>query len=818
MCNSPIIEIKISDINISCILDTGSMVSTISESFFNKFLKSKFELHPDQSWLKLRAANGLDIPYIGYIETDVVVPSSGKTVKDRGILIVKDTPGERRKDFPGLIGMNIISECMDMLQTNCVNTDVKGFARIAGNSEICVPANSVSIINVVGPTQKTSNDKTVLIEPISKAGDIMLVDSISTTEKNKYPVRVANLKSTDMWLKPNSRIGIIREVECVYSQNTDIEFFRTNENEETLVLKSEVQGTNEKQSQFDFINELNCSENEKRKIKDLIQKHSDVFTSNDLELGYCTTMKHKINLTDDNPISQSYRRIPPSQYEEVKTHIKDLLSKRIIKESTSPYSAPIVIVRKKDQSIRLCVDYRKLNLKTVRDAFPLPRIDESLDALHGAKYFTTLDLAHGFHQIAMDKADQHKTAFSTPFGLYEYTRMPMGLCNSPATFQRLMQNIFNESVFQMLLIYLDDLIVFSKTVDEHLQRLDKVFTVLKEHGLKLKAKKCHFFKEQVKYLGYIISSDGIATDPDKVDVVKKWPRPETVKDLRSFLGFSSYYRRFVPQFANIARPLYHLISLANKEKNSQKSNKLLRESWDENCTEAFELLKDRLTTSPVLGYADYKNDFILETDASLKGLGAVLMQKQDNKLRVIAYASRTLRPAERNDANYSSAKLELLAVKWAVTEKFKDYLLGSKFEIITDNNPLSYLQTSAKLGATEQRWQAQLAQFNFTITYRSGKLNRAADALSRITTELPSDLRVEACKITVEKFETEDGNPDSKVLYCDSVFALPKFTQDDLRQMQASDKIVGEFMKFFKTGQKPIRKEREHMHPKSIAM
>ena len=250
--------------------------------------------------------------------------------------------------------------------------------------------------------------------------------------------------------------------------------------------------------------------------------------------------------------------------------------------------------------------------------------------------------------------------------------------------------------------------------------------------------------------------------------------------------------------------MYHLISIANKEKNSQKSNKVLRESWDANCSEAFELLKERPTSTPVLSYADYRNKFILETDASFKGLGAVLMQKPDEKLRVTGYASRTLRPAEGNDANYSSAKLELLAVKWAVTEKFKDYLLGSKFEIITDINPLSYLQSSAKLGATEQRWQAQLAQLDFTITYRSGKLNRAADALSRMTTELPSDLREEACKIANESFEHEAENLESKVLYCDSVFALPKFTQDDLQQMQISDKIVGEFLKYFKTGQKPL--------------
>ena len=691
---------------------------------------------PEQEWLKLRAANGLDIPYIGYIETDVHLPAFGKIVKDRGILIAKDTHEDDKKDSPGLIGMNIISQCMDIFQNlvgdsaRRANSEVKGFARIAGNSEVCVPANSVGIVSVVGPTQKMEKDRIVNIEPLSNNIDVMVIDSISTTEKNLFPVRVANLKSTDFWLKPNTRIGIVREVSCVFDHTSEIEFFKPGQNEEILVLKTDVSEDEKDPTPIiplDFIKDLECSENDKRKITALMEKHSDVFITDELDIGYSTGAKHRITLTDDKPISQPYRRIPPNQYAEVKDNIQGLLGKGIMQASTSPFASPIVVARKKDQSIRLCDDYRKLNSKTVRDAFPLQRIVESLDALHGTRYFSTL----GFHQIAMHPDDQHKTAFSTPFGLFEYTRMPFGLCNSPAIFQRLMQNIFNDSVFQILLIYLDDLIIYSSTLDEHIERLDKVITRLKENNLKLKGRKCHFFKEQVKYLGYVISSKGIATDPYKVDVVERWPRPDTVKYLRSFLGFASYYRRFVPQFVQVARPLYHLISICNKDK-VQKSKREIKDLWTEECSEAFDLLKQKLTSSPTLGYADYNSEFILETDASFKGLGAVLMQQQDGAFRVIPYASRTLRPSERNDANYSSAQLKLLAVKWAVTEKFKDYLLGSKFVVVTDNNPLSYLQTSAKPGATEQRWAAKLALFNFTISYRSGKMNQAADALSRL--------------------------------------------------------------------------------------
>ncbi|CAC5375533.1 unnamed protein product [Mytilus coruscus] len=227
---------KIGDVVVSCILDTGSMVSTISESFFNKMLKSNFELHQDKSWLRLRAANGLDIPYVGYIETDVCLPLFGETIKDRGILILKDSPGVNRKDSSGLIGMNIISQCKDLFETinNSVkpeNSEIKGFARVAGNSEICVPANSVSIVTVVGPTQTRSKDKIINIEPLSRNTEVMVIDSVSTTERNRYPVRIANLKSADLWLKPNTRIGVIREVTCLVNQEkSEVEFFKTNDN------------------------------------------------------------------------------------------------------------------------------------------------------------------------------------------------------------------------------------------------------------------------------------------------------------------------------------------------------------------------------------------------------------------------------------------------------------------------------------------------------------------------------------------------------------------------------------------------------------
>ena len=416
---------------------------------------------------------------------------------------------------------------------------------------------------------------------------------------------------------------------------------------------------------------------------------------------------------------------------EVKAHIQKLLDQGVIKPSHSPYASPIVLARKKDGSLRMCIDYRRLNAKTCRDSFPLPRIEEALDSLKGAKYFSTLDLASGYNQIAVDEADKHKTAFITPFGLFQYERLPFGMSGAPATFQRFMQRLFSEKLFEILLIYLDDLLVFSETFEEHLQHLDYVLTTIEKHGLKLKPSKCQLFRDEVPYLGHIISAEGVGTDPEKVKAVEEWPTPVTVKQLQAFLGLAGYYRRYIERFAQIAAPLYNAMHAETLTQQGKKTvaRKLVLTA---DCEKAFNTLKKRLTSAPVLTFADFTKPFILHVDASNEGLGAVLSQEVDQKLRVIAYARRRLKPTEKNMQNYSSRKLELLALKWSVTEKFKDYLLGSKFTVFTDNNPLTHLD-NAKLGAVEQRWVADLAPFDFELKFRRGRDNGNADALSRMS-------------------------------------------------------------------------------------
>ena len=395
-----------------------------------------------------------------------------------------------------------------------------------------------------------------------------------------------------------------------------------------------------------------------------------------------------------------------------------------IQKSQSPWSSAVILDRKKDGSLRFCIDLRKLNAQTIRDAYGLPRIDETLDCLKGALLFSSIDLKAGYWQVEMDDESKAFTAFTVgPLGFNECERMPFGLTNAPATFQQLMESCLGDLHLNWCIIYLDDIIIFSKTPKEHIQRLRGVFQKLWEAGLKLKPSKCEFFKTKITYLGHVVSKDGIGTDPRKVEAITNWPIPKSVTYVRSFLGFTNHYHRFIRKYTQITRPLYKLIS----GKNAKLKKKTVE--WSSTCHLAFTNLKDLCSNTPILAYADYTKKFILHTDASELGLGAVLYQEQDKEKRVISYASQTLSASERN---YPAHKLEFLALKWAVTNHFHEYLYGGDFDVYTGNNPLTYILTTVKLDAMGQRWVAKLANYNFSLHYRSSKNNTNDDALSRI--------------------------------------------------------------------------------------
>ena len=353
----------------------------------------------------------------------------------------------------------------------------------------------------------------------------------------------------------------------------------------------------------------------------------------------------------------------------------------------------MVLVRKKDEGLRFCIDLRKLNNRAVKDGYSLPRIEDTLDCLHGAVWFSTLDLKSGYWQVRLEEEAKPLIAFTMgPLGFWECECMPFSLTNAPATFQRLMESCLGELHLNWCIIYLDDIIVFSRIPEEHVHRLRAVFEKLKAASLKLKPSKCDFFKKEIKYLGHVVSEKGVSTDPDKIKSVTEWPQPTTVTEVRSFLDLLVTIRGLYQTFSKVAKPLN---KLSQNLEGTPSQKKKFKVHWGPEHQEAFETLQKLCTEFPILAYADFKAPFILHTDASGDGLGTVLYQVQEGKQRVIAYASHSLTRSERN---YQIYKLEFLALKWAITDKFHEYLYGSQFQVYTDDNPLTYVLSTAKVG------------------------------------------------------------------------------------------------------------------------
>ena len=475
------------------------------------------------------------------------------------------------------------------------------------------------------------------------------------------------------------------------------------------------------------------------KARSLLKEYHDIFSLEKRDMGHTNATKHKIVLKDPDtpPFKERFRRIPPPQLDEVREHLKLMLDAGVICPSNSPWCNAVVLVRKKDGSLRFCIDFRKLNSLTVKDSHLLPCICETLESLAGAAHYSTFDMNSGFWQVPMDKESKQYTAFTLgSMDLYECESMPFGLCNAPPTFQRLMQNCLGELNLTYCLIYLDDVIVFSDTPEEHLRRMRVVFDRLHEHSLKLKPSKCEVFKSEINYLVHHVSQKGVLPLKKNLESIAQCPPPDTYTKVKSFVGLVGHYRHFIKGFAKIAAPLYDLTSGDNKDKKSEHVD------LSPEACEAFDRLKAACLQAPILSFPDFNKLFLLETDASGRGLGAVLSQKQaDGHYHPIAYASHVMNETEQR---YHSNKQEFLALKWAVTEQFHEYLSPygknwNEFVVRTDNNPLTYIFSSANLDAAGQQWVAHLSSYNFSLEYQKGKDNTVADFLSRMDERLPEE-------------------------------------------------------------------------------
>ncbi|KAL0554785.1 hypothetical protein IC582_008713 [Cucumis melo] len=437
------------------------------------------------------------------------------------------------------------------------------------------------------------------------------------------------------------------------------------------------------------------------------------------------------------PISKAPYRMAPAELKELKVQLQELLDKGFIRPSVSPWGAPVLFVKKKDGSMRLCIDYRELNKVTVKNRYPLPRIDDLFDQLQGATVFSKIDLRSGYHQLRIKDGDVPKTAFRSRYGHYEFIVMSFGLTNAPAVFMDLMNRVFREFLDTFVIVFIDDILIYSKTEAEHEEHLRIVLQTLRDNKLYAKFSKCEFWLKQVSFLGHVVSKAGVSVDPAKIEAVTGWTRPSTVSEVRSFLGLAGYYRRFVENFSRIATPL------------TQLTRKGAPFVWSKACEDSFQNLKQKLVTAPVLTVPDGSGSFVIYSDASKKGLGCVLMQQG----KVVAYASRQLKSHEQN---YPTHDLELAAVVFAL-KIWRHYLYGEKIQIFTDHKSLKYFFTQKELNMRQRRWLELVKDYDCEILYHPGKANVVADALSRkvphsaalITRQAPLHRDLERAEIAV---------------------------------------------------------------------
>ena len=444
------------------------------------------------------------------------------------------------------------------------------------------------------------------------------------------------------------------------------------------------------------------------KAKQLLMEFHHIFCLEKKEMGCTDATEHIIELLpkQDEPFKERFRRIVPHEVEEVHQHIQEMLDGGAIQPSQSPWCNAIVLLQKKDGTLRFCIDFRRLNAHTKKDSYLIPKCPETMESLVGARYFSTMDLKSGFWQVKVSEDSRQYTVFTVgSMVVYEFLRMPYSLCNAPVMFQCLMQNCLGELNLFFAMVYLDDVIM----LEDHLTQLQAIFNHFAHHGLKLKPSKCHFFKEEITYLGHKISAKGMLPRQKGIEEIAWMGPPTMYTGVRKFIRAVGYFHPFIKNFARIAKPLNDLLGCRNsKLKNHPVSLTAAAE-------EAFYTLKKKCTTAPVLAFADLKRPFLLEMDASKYSLGTVLQQVQeDGKYHPIAYASRALWGSE---ANYHSSKLEFLALKWAMTQQFKEYLMYQPFTLRTDNNPLTYVLMTPNLDATGHHWVSALAGFNFRLEY-----------------------------------------------------------------------------------------------------
>ena len=785
----------VNGIAVTFLLDTGAAVSLLRKEVWDRISRQSVELEP---WREKRlvGVEGTPLRVEGCV---TVTAEMGGEQFDIRLVVVDQLTAE------AILGLDFLrkNECIIDTAQGRVNFAAKAVAfpllpseetdtriQVVLQETVHIPARSE--LDVAGAAKEGRESEAVwLLQPErSQRIPVLVAHAVVTCNSTDsfVPLRLLNPRSEPVTLFKGTKIATLETLaEASIQETAETEVGSVSTVLETLPLVSL-----RKQNLLEELVEKTgdgLSTTEKEQLQLLLETYADVFAEHGADIGRTGRVQHQIDTGSSPPIRQPLRRMPLAKRDQAQKLLQDMLERDIVEPSNSPWASPIVLVTKRDGTARFCVDFRRLNAITRRDAYPLPRIDDTLDTLAGSRWFSTLDLVSGYWQVEVDPRDRDKTAFCTAEGLYQFKVMPFGLTNAPATFQRLMDAVLAGLQWKICLVYLDDIIIVGRTFEEHLCHLQEVFARLRQARLKLKVTKCSLFQKEVSYLGHIVSDRGIATDPSKTAKVAQWPVPTTVKEVQQFLGLANYYRRFVKDFATIARPLHRLTEHQMKFK------------WTTECQDAFEDLRRRLISAPVLAYPDFSRGFILDTDASDMGIGAVLSQAGAEGEQVIAYASRVLSKPERR---YCVTRRELLS---AVTfiQHFRPYLLGRHFILRTDHGSLVWLQNFREPEGQLARWLEKLQEYNFTVTHRKGTKHKNADALSRLP----------CTQCGRQEFEPEPTPTQSSLEAVCTVAMLEGMTPDELRQAQLQDPVLGPLLQSVESGQKPSQDQaigvgREH--------
>ena len=713
------VEVQLRGALVSMLIDTGASHTILSSTEYMSLADGKRpRLEPATTHISLADGSLVDIWGTCWIELKVGGVSQSLNV------IVADVR------MPGVIGMDFLLATGGSIDFSSLQLKLQGegirckhestemrCARLIATDSISIPAGHEIVVS----TEFKQNwpGDLGLVEPFEQCDfgsrGVLVAHSIADPDNStkSLPVKLCNLGTDTIVINKGTAIARMSPL--------------SSDNVHTMGSLSTSQVSNGEELSADnqscpaYLQELlkgsvkHLPAENHMLVQQLLSRYSDVFSSGDGDIGRTNWVKHSIDTGDARPIRQRARRAPLVQQDEIDRQVKDLLERGLIAPSNSPWSSPVVLVSKKDGSSRLCCDYRRINDVTLKDAYPLPRIDASIDALAGATWFSTLDLASGYWQVELDDDARDKSAFAVKGGLYSWNIMSFGLCNAPGTFERLMERVLSGLHWETLLVYLDDIIVWGRTAEEAISRLETVFQRLRSAGLKLKPSKCDLFKQSVTYLGHVVSAEGVHTDPKKIQAVKEWPQPTTVTQVRSFIGLASYYRRFIKDFSRIARPLFRLME------------KGVKFEWTAECAEALHILKEHLITAPILAYPQIEGQYVLDTDASGFALGAVLSQVQEGVERVVAYASKSLDKAQRN---YCVTRRELLAVVYAV-KQFRQHVYGRPVKVRTDHGALRWLLNFKDPEGQLARWMEVLSTYDLQLEHRPGTQHGNADGLSR---------------------------------------------------------------------------------------